>query len=133
MAVVLLPNHLHTIWTLPPDDADYSLRWGLVKERFTRRYLKGGGAEGMISQSRRQHRERAVWQRRFWEHTVRDEDDLKRCADYVHWNPVKHGLVGRVRDYRWSSFHRFARAGEYEPNWGSADPCPGYDDPEWGE
>jgi putative transposase len=133
VAVVLLPDHVHTIWALPEGDANYSLRWGLIKERFTRLFLDGGGREGVMSLSRRRRRERAVWQRRFWEHTVRDEDDLKRCADYIHWNPVKHGLVKSVCEYAWSSLHRFVGGGEYDPTWGSADPCPGYDEPEWGE
>ncbi|HEY1376002.1 MAG TPA: transposase [Gemmataceae bacterium] len=131
VAIALLPDHLHTIWTLPEGQADYSVRWQRIKDLFTQGFLDAGGASEPVSASRRRRRERQVWQRRFWEHTVRDEDDLKRCADYVHWNPVKHGLVGRVRDYPWSSFHRFVRAGEYEPNWGSVDPCPGFDAPEW--
>lgn len=131
VAMVLLPDHLHTIWTLPPGDDKYSIRWARIKEEFTRVYLQGGGAEGTLSQSRLRHRERAVWQRRFWEHTCRDEDDLKRFFDYLHWNPVKHGLVARVRDYPWSSFHRWVKLGEYSEHWGEVDPCPGWNDPEW--
>lgn len=119
-AVALLPDHLHAIWTLPAGDADYSGRWGLVKERFTRAHLAGGGAEVGVSRARRRQRERGVWQPRFWEHTVRDEDDFKRCLDYTHWNPVKHGLVSRVRGWPWSSFGRYVALGEYEPDWGSA-------------
>jgi putative transposase len=130
-AMVLLPDHLHAIWTLPPKDANYSLRWAKIKEEFTRNYLAVGGQEGSITNSRLRHRERAVWQRRFWEHTCRDEDDLKRFLDYLHWNPVKHGLVPRVRDYPWSSFHRFVRLGEYPPSWGDENPWPGFDEPEW--
>ena len=118
-AVVLLPDHLHAVWTLPAGDADYSGRWAKIKEKFTRVHLRRGGAEGGVSRSRRGRRGRGVWQERFWEHTVRDEDDLKRCVDYLHSNPVKHGLVSRARDYPWSSFHRFVEAGEYEPGWGS--------------
>jgi putative transposase len=133
VAIALLPDHLHTIWTLPEHNADYSIRWGLIKERFTRLFLRAGGSDGVSTESRRKHRERSVWQRRFWEHTIKDEDDLKRCADYIHWNPVKHGLAKSVIDYPWSSFHRFVDGGEYEPTWGAADPCPGYDEPEWGE
>jgi putative transposase len=130
-AIVLLPDHLHTIWTLPPNDSDYSNRWRMVKEQFTRHFLASGGGEAARSQSRLRHRERAVWQRRFWEHTCRDEEDLKRSLDYVHWNPVKHGLVARVRDFQWSSFHRFVKLGEYDQEWGEANPCPGWDEPEW--
>ena len=123
VAVVLLPDHLHTIWTLPEGDADYPARWASLKEAFTRRYLAAGGSEGPVSAARAARRERGVWQRRFWEHTVRDEDDLKRRVDYIHFNPVKHGLVGRVRDYPWSSFWRFVAGGEYELDWGSVPPA----------
>src|SRR5262245_6926147 len=97
VAIVLLPDHLHTIWTLPTGDDNYSRRWASIKESFTREFLKNGGAEGTRSVSRRKHRERSVWQRRFWEHTCEDEDDLKRFLDYLHWNPCKHGLVNRVK------------------------------------
>jgi putative transposase len=130
-AMVLLPDHVHSVWVLPSGDHDYSLRWQKIKEGFTRRFLHSGGDEGASTQSRLRHRERAIWQRRFWEHTCRDQEDLKRFLDYLHWNPVKHGLVRRVRDYPWSSFHRFVRLGEYDLGWGDVDPCPGWDDPEW--
>jgi putative transposase len=131
VAFVLLPDHLHAVWTLPPGDDRYSLRWRRIKEDFTRRYLKAGGTELPQTDSRIAHGHRGVWHKRFWEHTVRDEDDLKHCADYVHFNPVKHGLVARVADWPWSSFHRFVELGEYDPTWGAADPTPGYDTPEW--
>jgi putative transposase len=131
VATVLLPDHLHTIWTLPPGDADYSTRWGKIKEAFTRTYLAGGGKEGRTTQNRRNHRERAVWQPRFWEHTIRDEDDLKRCLDYIHWNPVKHGLVQSVRDYPWSTFERWVQRGEYDPDWGGGFLCPTIPGVEW--
>src|SRR5207248_6564114 len=117
-AVVLLPDHLHAVWVLPAGDADYSARWGKIKESFPRAYLARGGGEGKMSANRARHRERGVWQHRFWEHTVRDEDDLERCVNYIHWNPVKHGLVARVRDYPWSSFARFVRSGDYDIDWG---------------
>jgi putative transposase len=121
-ADVLLPDHLHAVWVLPQDDQDYSTRWRRIKERFTEGYLAGGGQEATRSASRARRSERGVWQRRFWEHTVRDEDDLKRCVDYIHWNPVKHGLVKQVKDYPWSSFHRFVESGDYDPDWGSVPP-----------
>jgi putative transposase len=133
VAMVLLPDHLHAVWTLPRGDADYSLRWQQIKEDFTKNYLAAGGVEGVRNRSRRRKRERGVWQRRFWEHTVRDEFDLERCVDYVHWNPRKHELVRRVRDWPWSTFHRFVELGHYDIDWGGTDPCPGYNDPEWGE
>ena len=131
--MVLLPDHLHTIWTLPRGDADYSSRWRRIKAEFTDAYLAAGGRELPVSPSRKKRGERGIWQRRFWEHVVRDEDDLKRCVDYCHWNPRKHGLVERVRDWEYSTFHQFVERGEYDLDWGSTDPTPGYDDPEWGE
>src|SRR5262249_43934435 len=93
VAMVLLPDHLHCVWTMPAMDADYSTRLRQIKEAFTRSYLESGGKEGRSTESRLRHGERAVWQRRFWEHTCRDQDDLNRCIDYIHWNPVRHGLV----------------------------------------
>ncbi len=133
VAWVLLPDHLHTVWTLPHGDSEYSERWKRVKGTFSKSYLARGGKEGVRNRSRRRRREAAVWQRRFWEHSVEDEDDLLDCVDYVHWNPVKHGLVRRVRDWPWSTFHRFVEAGHYTADWGHADPRPDYNAPEWGE
>jgi putative transposase len=130
IAMVLMPDHIHAVWALPRGDADYSFRWAQIKEIFTRRYLAVGGEEGSQSASRARHRERAVWQRRFWEHTVRDEDDLQRCVEYIHWNPVKHGLAEHVLDYPWSTFHRYVRLGEYDRAWGMVNPCPEAD--KWG-
>ncbi|HEV3440433.1 MAG TPA: transposase [Gemmata sp.] len=118
VALVLLPDHLHCIWSLPVGDAGYSARWAKIKETFSRRFLNSGGREVLVNKSRLKHRERGVWQRRFWEHVIRDENDLIRCADYIHWNPIKHGYVDRVRDYPWSSFHRFVQTGDYEQDWG---------------
>lgn len=120
-AIVLLPDHLHAIWTLPDGDHDFSTRWRLINRRFTKLYLSAGGDESVCSESRADKKERGLWQRRFFEHVVRDEDDLKRCADYLHVNPLKHGLVDRVADWPWSSFHRYVRLGEYAPTWGNAD------------
>jgi putative transposase len=117
-AIVLLPDHLHTVWSLPTGDADYSTRWRQIKTLFTRSYVRDGNAEASITDRRQDRNEHGVWQRRFWEHTVRDEHDLKRCVDYLHFNPVKHGLVTAVGDWPWSSFHRFVRLGEYEATWG---------------
>ncbi|MGP0065799.1 MAG: REP-associated tyrosine transposase [Isosphaeraceae bacterium] len=128
VAIVLLPDHLHTVWTLPRGDADYPMRWAQIKESFTRSFLTHGGAEGFRNSSRIGRRERAVWQRRSWEHTCKDEDEVERCISYVHWNPVKHGLVQRVQDYPWSTFHRYVRLGEYDLAWGAVNPCPETDD-----
>jgi putative transposase len=131
VAIVLLPEHLHTVWTLPPNDDDYPLRWAQIKEQFTRSFLASGGEEAPVTSSRTRRQERGIWQRRYWEHTCQDDDDLKRCVDYVHWNPVKHGLVKRVRDYPWSTFPRFVKEGEYDLDWGGTDPCPDATGPGW--
>ena len=130
-AIVLLPDHLHTLWTLPPGDTEYSVRVQRLKRVFTEAHLVAGGAEGDRSPSRLRRQERGVWQRRFWEHSVRDADDFKRCLDYLHYNPVKHGLVGRVADYPWSSFSKWVRGGEYEPGWGTGFICPEVAGAEW--
>ncbi|HEX4610319.1 MAG TPA: transposase [Urbifossiella sp.] len=120
VAVVLLPDHLHAVWTLPNGDADFSHRWRRIKERFTRSYLAGGGAEAEVSGRRAGRQERGVWQPRFWEHTIRDEDDFERCLAYVHYNPVKHGLVASPREHPWSTFRKFVGRGWYQPDWGAA-------------
>ena len=119
-AFVLLPDHLHAIWELPRGDAAYPVRWRRIKEEFTERFLEGGGWEGPRSSSRLRHQERSVWQRRFWEHTIDDEDDFEHHFDYIHYNPVKHGLVQCPRDWRYSSFHRWVKRGVYDPDWGCA-------------
>jgi putative transposase len=121
------------VWTLPYNDPDYSTRWRRIKEEFTKSYLADGGVELLVSDSRRKKHERGIWQRRYWEHAVRDEDDLKRCVDYVHWNPRKHGYVRRVRDWKYSTFHRFVKLGEYEIDWGASDPTAGCDSQKWRE
>ncbi len=118
-AIVVLPDHVHSIWNLPTGDSDFSSRWAAVKTKFTRSYLAGRGAEAPISESRRKKGERGVWQRRFWEHFIRNGNDLKQCLDYLHYNPVKHGLVQHVKDWPLSSFHRFVHLGEYEEDWAS--------------
>ena len=112
-AIVVLPDHLHTIWNLPENDCDYSTRWRLIKSGFSRALPPGE----RISKSRRDKGERGIWQRRYWEHTLRDERDFARHMDYIHFNPVKHGLVTRVRDWPHSSFHRFVRNGVYPQDW----------------
>ncbi|MFO0904208.1 MAG: transposase [Pirellulales bacterium] len=133
VAIVLLPDHWHTVWSLPTGDANYPLRWSRIKEEFTVKWLQAGGSEARQSASREKKRQRGIWHKRYWEHTVRDEPDLKRCVDYIHWNPRKHRLVDRVGDWEWSSFHRYVAAGEYTPEWGDIDPAPNWHAPEWGE
>ena len=117
-AIVLLPDHLHAIWTLPPGDADYSLRWSRIKREFTRAWLSVGGQEIKPTNGKRRERRRGVWQPRFWEHTIEDDDDYDRHFDYLHYNPKKYGLVERVSDWEYSSYHRWVRAGVYPPGWG---------------
>ena len=119
VALALLPDHLHVVWNLPANDANYSTRLRRIKERFSRSYLAQGGEESERSLSRQIRGERGVWQRRFWEHTIRDEIDLERCVEYIHWNPVKHGYVSRPMDYQWSTFHQFVARGEYDVLWGT--------------
>ena len=116
-AIVILPEHLHAIWTLPTDDADFGTRWMLIKQAFTRR-LHAIGALDEASSSVRRKGQRSVWQQRFWEHQIRDEDDFARHVDYIHFNPVKHGWVLRARDWPYSSLHRFVREGTLPGDWG---------------
>ena len=118
-AIVLSPDHLHCVWTLPPDDSDFSTRWNQIKGRFSKVWLASGGSEATPGTSRAARRERGVWQRRFFEHSCRDDTDYRRCVDYVHINPLKQGLVDRVSDWPWSTFHRYVKLGEYTPDWGS--------------
>ena len=117
-AAVILPEHIHFLWRLPPDDSDYSYRVGRMKVLFTRALRGANTLPENVSESRRKHRESDVWQRRFYEHTIRDEVDLRRHLDYLHFNPVKHGLVKCVHEWEYSSFHRAVRRGEYEYEWG---------------
>jgi putative transposase len=121
---VVLPEHLHCIWTLPPDDTDFAMRWRLIKTEFS----KHVGVGERRSPSRVAKGERGVWQRRYWEHTLRDENDFERHYDYIHFNPVKHGHVSRVSAWPHSSFHRFVRLGVYPMEWGGdgADDGEGY-------
>jgi putative transposase len=117
-AIVLLPDHLHTIWTLPPGDEAYPQRWARIKASFTRNWLASGGREQAITAGSQRDGRRGVLQPRYWEHTIRDESDLARHVEYIHYNPVRHGLVACPRDWPYSSFHRWVRAGDYPVNWG---------------
>ncbi|KRD77167.1 transposase [Lysobacter sp. Root983] len=116
VAMVVLPDHLHAVWTLPPGDLDIGKRWGLIKAGFARRLPRGEPR----SASRNLRGERGISQRRFWDHLIRDEADLAAHCDYVHYNPVKHGLVAAARDWPYSSFHRCVRNGIYADGWGIA-------------
>lgn len=108
-----LPDHLHAIWALPAGDADFASRWRVIKTVFSR----GLTASEQISESRSGRGERGIWQRRYWEHTLRDDGDFVGHADYIHFNPVKHTHVPRVRDWPYSSFHRMVRLGVYPIDW----------------
>ncbi|HLQ85883.1 MAG TPA: transposase [Salinisphaeraceae bacterium] len=115
-AIVVLPDHLHCIWTLPANDSDFSTRWRQIKSAFSRQVPK----VERRSASRMKKGERGIWQRRFWEHAIRDDLDYRRHVDYIHYNPVKHGHVRRVGDWPYSSFHRFVRMGIYPDDWGDS-------------
>ncbi len=121
-AIVVLPDHLHCIWTLPPEDADFSARWRKIKAIFSRQLPK----IERRSMSRLDKGERGIWQRRFWEHALRDGTDWLRHVDYVHYNPVKHGHVKQVIDWPYSTFHRYVRLGLYPRDWAGT----GLDDPD---
>jgi putative transposase len=116
-AIVLLPDHVHCIWRLPEEDADFSIRWACIKRHFTKARITSGGQELPISRARREHREREVWQKRFWEHRIRNEEDLIRHVNYIHYNPIKHGLVRCPHAWPYSSFHRWVRDGYYREGW----------------
>ncbi len=110
-AWVILPDHLHCIWQLPENDADFSVRWRMLK-----RYFSIG-----FNHSSNHRREKLIWQRRFWEHVIRDQADYMRCLNYIHYNPVKHGYVTRARDWHYSSFLHYVSKGYYDLAWGSCD------------
>jgi putative transposase len=112
-AIVILPDHLHYIWTMPAGDVDYAERWNLIKSGFSRCIPRGE----YRSESRIKRGERGIWQRHFWEHRIRDEEDLRNHIDYIHWNPVKHDLVSRVQDWPHSSFHAYVSRGLLPLNW----------------
>ncbi len=111
-AVVILPDHLHAIFTLPPGDSDFSGRWRRIKGHFSSALI-----DVSTQLKRKPNGGLALWQRRFWEHTIRDEGDFARHVDYIHFNPVKHALVRRVRDWPYSSFHRYVRDGILPDDW----------------
>ena len=117
---VLLPDHLHAIWTLPPDDADFATRWRLIKSHVTRQCAFLFSPEFHTLRRSAKHCG-TLWQHRYWEHLLRDEADLRTHLDYLHWNPVKHALARRVADWPWSSFHRYVAHGAYPPDWGLDD------------
>ncbi len=117
-AIVILEDHLHTIWTLPEKDTDYSKRWAYFKKTFSQQYLALGGLEQSIRDSKKRKRERGIWQRRFWEHTITTDERYSRLMDYIHYNPVKHGYVRCPSDYVYSSFKQCVEKKLYCEDWG---------------
>ena len=117
LGVVLLPDHCHCIWKMAADDEDFSVRWGMIKRRFTKFWLACGGQDIPVSGSRIKRGERGVWQRRFWEHLIRDQQDFARHMDYIHYNPVKHGHVSCPHQWKHSSFHHWVKEGVYRCDW----------------
>ncbi len=113
IAFCLLYNHLHCIWKFPENDSDYSMHWSSIKSQFSKAYLKANGTRKPVSPSRSRKGEVCIWQRRFWEHQVRDEHDLQNHVDYIHYNPLKHGLVQSVEEWPWSTYHKYLREGFY--------------------
>jgi putative transposase len=114
IAICILPDHLHALWQLPDGDTDFASRWSRFKSEFSR----GLPASPLRSASKIAKREKGIWQRRYWEHAIRDDADLERHVDYIHYNPVKHGLVTRVADWPHTSFHRYVRQGILTADWG---------------
>ena len=122
LAFVLLPDHMHCIWTLPPEDDNFPERWRLIKGRFSYLYLKRGGHDWKVSDQHQKQGRGGVWQPRYWEHRIRDEADYYRHRDYIHFNPIKHGHVENPGEWVWSSFHRHVKMGWLDPNWPGSTP-----------
>jgi putative transposase len=116
-AMVVMPDHIHSVWTLPSGDRDFPMRWNLIKREFSRQCPDWYKAP--LTLSRQKKGEQAVWQRRYWEHQIRDDKDFNQHVDYIHYNPVKHGYVKVPGDWPFSSFHRFVEKGIYPQEWGS--------------
>lgn len=120
-ACVLLPNHLHCIWTLPEGDREYANRWKLIKSYVTKRCGKDLMKHVELSEARQKRQEGNLWQRGFVEHTIKDEADFVEHCDYIHYNPVRHGLCHAAQEWEFSSIHRFVEQGVYQPGWGKVE------------
>ncbi len=118
IGAVILPDHLHFLWTLPPNAQNYSKRIGRMKMLFTKSFRGNNALPETVSTSRQKHRESNVWQRRFWEHTIQDESELETYLNYIHYNPVKHGLVSCPHLWLYSSFHTWVKKDGYSSHWG---------------
>lgn len=119
IAWVQLPDHIHCIWRMPTNDANYSMRWSQIKCLTTQACTQYHLPIDDLSRSKVKRNERGIWQRRFYEHQIKDEVDFIRHMDYLHFNPVKHGLVGKVSEWPYSSFHRYVKQGLYMEDWGN--------------
>lgn len=117
VAWVLLPDHLHCIWTLPDGDADFHKRWGMIKRQASQACGRQYNRPEWQNASRLGRSETSLWQRRYWEHQIRDETDMAHHVEYIHWNPVKHGLVRQVSDWPYSTFHKYVSQGAYPMDW----------------
>jgi putative transposase len=115
-AIVIMPDHLHTIWTLPTGEFDFSVRWKQIKGTFSKLY--SGNSSRNLTQSMISKKEKSIWQRRFWEHAIRSQEDFNKRCDYIHYNPVKHGLVNIPTEWEHSSFRKFVEKGLYDKDWG---------------
>ena len=115
-AMVVLPEHLHVVWQLPDDDLDYSKRWRQVKTFFTRALIKQG-----VVLEKNARTEYNLWQKRFWEHRIRDDVDLEQHVNYIHYNPVKHGLVRMPCEWKFSTIHRYIKHGLLPKDWGASE------------
>lgn len=115
-ALVIMPDHLHTIWTLPDEESDFSTRWKQIKGTFSRYY--SGNKSTDITESMISKNEKGIWQRRFWEHAIRNQEDFNKHCDYIHYNPVKHGLTNSPLEWKFSSFGKFVEKGFYDKDWG---------------
>lgn len=116
-AIIILPDHIHTIWTLPPEESDYSTRWKNIKSTFTKTYPTKDHIKPLGS--RKQKKEQVIWQRRFWEHRIRNEQDFENHINYIHYNPVKHSIVQNPTDWPYSSIHAYIKKGTLSPDWGT--------------
>jgi len=126
-AWVLLPDHMHCIWTLPTNDDDYSTRWAEIKRDVSSACSEHLHVPHLLTRSGKQRNESTIWQRRFWEHRIRDAFDMEKHVDYIHFNPVKHGQVQRVGDWTYSTFHRYVREGIYVGDWAGAPEIVGFE------
>ncbi len=130
-AICILPDHLHCIWTLPEEDERSGLRWASIKSRFSRLFAQHQQMEKPASESRAKRRESGYWQRRFWEHVIISEEDYIKHFDYIHYNPVKHGLTEKPGEWEWSTFRKYVQTGVYDEEWNPYSPL--NTDDEFGE